>query len=658
MRIRSTYLVILLILLQIQSTLAANKKELLDSLLHWSSRPDSEQKIDKLTDFSFQLIFYDMGNAALYAEKALALSRQIGYNEGMMHAHNNLSLIFINQIEYKKGISHAYQSLEKAWELKDYDFVAYQNVQLALIYKYIGAYQDAIRFYQNAIELEDSIKDFKPLFFAKRGVGLTYGEMQDYTASNRIFKELILLCEEHNDEIKKGILLNDIGRNYLLNGDYDLAIESFHRSLQIKKEQNDPRIRMALRDLGETFAALELYDSAFQYLGASLKVCNDQNYSFGSMSTHFQLAKTYLLVNSYDSALKHTETALSYARQLNLLDHIRDHYKQLAEIYQEKGDQDRAFHMLESYIHLNDSLNLVKKKNSIEAYMLLEDKEKELGTQKANLDLLAKKQEAETRYRWALFGLVIFLVSILMLLYQRYKIRLHSEKILAQKNQEIANKNREISEMNKLLQNRLFRLQMDPHFIFNSLSAIQHFITANDQDSALIYLTRFSKLIRQILDNSVHDKVPLVEELKILNHYLELESLRFNHSFSYEIRIIPGADIYNIEVPFLLIQPYVENAINHGLKGVKNGKLIILVSCTGDTVRFAIEDNGIGREKAAVLRKEKNNHRSLGMSINHHRINNMLQKHPETASVQVTDLMNEHRKSYGTRVEIKVPLDF
>ena len=655
---RTKYLTATMLILSLgYNVMAGNKSQLMDSLLYWSGKPDSELKIDKLNDFSFQLIFYEMDSAAFYAELSRRISEQLKYPKGMMHANNNLSLIFINQMKYKSAISHAYNAINKAWELKDYDFVAYQNVQLALIYRYIGAYEDAVRFYERSISLQDSLKDFKPLFFAKRGLGLTYRETEDFHQSNQIFLELIRICEQHKDEIKKGILINDIGRNYLLNKQFEIALHYFRQSLQIKRENNDPRLRMALRDIGETFAVIDQYDSAFYYLYASLDLCQKQNYSFGTMATHTQLSNIYYKLKKFDSALLNADKALVYAKQLNLKDHKRDMYKKLADIYHMKGNIGEAFRVLGLYNQLNDSLNHLESRNLIETYVTLEKQENELNIQQANLKMLTKSKATETKFKWALLGLVVMMGVTLSLLYQRYKSKYNSELLLSQKNQEIAKKNNEISQMNQMLENRLFRLQMDPHFIFNSLSAIQHFITVSDQDAALTYLTKFSRLIRQILENSSCNKVPVVEELNLLEHYLELESLRFNHSFEYDIIVKQDVDIYNLEVPFLLIQPFVENAINHGLKGVKNGRLTVLVSCNNEFVEFIIEDNGIGREKAEILKKS-GQYKPMGMSINYQRLERLGTVQYKSACVNVIDLKDEQNQAYGTRVEIKLPISF
>lgn len=203
------------------------------------------------------------------------------------------------------------------------------------------------------------------------------------------------------------------------------------------------------------------------------------------------------------------------------------------------------------------------------------------------------------------------------------------------------------------------RAQMNPHFIFNCLNSINRYIVKSDQTTASLYLTKFAKLIRLILDNSNCKNVILTNELEALKLYIEMEALRFDRKFTYEIKVEPNLGTDTVEVPPLIIQPYVENAIWHGLLHKENnGHLSISVSMIGDSMlQCVIEDNGIGREKARILKsKTATSRKSLGMQLTENRLS-LLNKHAElNASVEIIDLEDRDREPMGTKVILKIPV--
>ena len=203
------------------------------------------------------------------------------------------------------------------------------------------------------------------------------------------------------------------------------------------------------------------------------------------------------------------------------------------------------------------------------------------------------------------------------------------------------------------------RAQMNPHFIFNCLNSINRYIVKSDQTTASLYLTKFAKLIRLILDNSNSKNVILTNELEALKLYIEMEALRFDKKFTYEIKVENNLGTDTVELPPLIIQPYVENAIWHGLlHKEENGHLRILVSMASDSMlQCVIEDNGIGREKAKILKsKTATSRKSLGMQLTENRLN-LLNKHAElNASVEIIDLQNGNSEASGTKVILKIPV--
>ncbi len=203
------------------------------------------------------------------------------------------------------------------------------------------------------------------------------------------------------------------------------------------------------------------------------------------------------------------------------------------------------------------------------------------------------------------------------------------------------------------------RAQMNPHFIFNCLNSINRYIVKSDQATASLYLTRFAKLIRLILDNSNNKNVILSNELEALRLYIDMEALRFDKKFSYRIILEEGVHAESIEVPPLIIQPYVENAIWHGLLHKETeGSLTITVSMISENmIRCVIEDDGIGRDKARELKsKSAVTRKSLGMKLTESRLSLLNRYTALTAGVDIIDLKAHDSKSEGTKVVLRIPI--
>jgi PAS domain S-box-containing protein len=217
------------------------------------------------------------------------------------------------------------------------------------------------------------------------------------------------------------------------------------------------------------------------------------------------------------------------------------------------------------------------------------------------------------------------------------------------KERQLAEANKKIGEL-KLM---ALRSAMSPHFIFNVLNSIQYFIAKNDRLNAITYLTTFSKLIRSILTHSVDNRIRLSDEIELLRNYVQLEMVRFENKFTFEMAVDPQLEVETIYIPSLLIQPYVENAILHGLYNKTGiGSLKITIYEKGDVVVFQIEDDGIGRAAATALR-EKNfpTHKSMGIRITEERLQLINEKN--NVGFEVEDLV-ENGEPVGTRVRIQV----
>src|SRR5436190_1060710 len=252
---------------------------------------------------------------------------------------------------------------------------------------------------------------------------------------------------------------------------------------------------------------------------------------------------------------------------------------------------------------------------------------------------------------WFRIGAILLIV---LAVYSFYRYRIgqirKKQRLKSEYEKKLAN-----VEMSALL------AQMNPHFLFNSLNSIDSYIIRNESKKASEYLNNFARLMRLILQNSRSNYISLKDELEALDLYLQMESLRFKNKFSYSINVDENIDSAATVIPPMLIQPYVENAIWHGLMHKSNGeegKVEIQLTKRDDNLLCVVNDNGIGRKKAAELKAQKhtNHKRSMGMQITQDRIEIINKLYNINASVRIEDVENEQGESKGTKVELVIPV--
>lgn len=255
-------------------------------------------------------------------------------------------------------------------------------------------------------------------------------------------------------------------------------------------------------------------------------------------------------------------------------------------------------------------------------------------------------------YQKLSFKLSVLLAALFLI----YVIIRQRSKIIFQKREERRKINELETQMAQLKQKTL-QLQMNPHVIFNTLNSIQQYIIDHDIDKAVSYLSSFSKLMRRILNNSNERYIPLSDELEAVKLYLELESMRLGNRFSYEMAVDPSLDADNIEIAPLIIQPFVENAIIHGLVPKKDNCFlkINLTKIEENKLLCVVEDNGVGRRFSEKMKQDRGgSHKSYGMSITRRRLEMMSKVSNDDFSVEISDLYNTQGESLGTRVNIVI----
>jgi len=248
-------------------------------------------------------------------------------------------------------------------------------------------------------------------------------------------------------------------------------------------------------------------------------------------------------------------------------------------------------------------------------------------------------------------GLIIIALAYTFYKYQIQKIEKKNQLLLDKVNLE---KNLNQSKL------KAIKSQMNPHFFYNALNTIQSFILSNDKKQAVSYLSKFSTLTRTILEMSEKENITLSEEIKTLGLYLDIEKARFDEDFSYDINIGYGIDIENIKIPSMLLQPYVENAVKHGLLHKKGEKKVTIdFERIFDSLKITIDDNGIGRQKSAELKAIKNkDHLSFATEAMQNRIELLNQYKQQNITINFEDKINKNGQSSGTKVIIEIPITY
>lgn len=506
-----------------------------------------------------------------------------------------------------------------------------------------GYFEISIQNFQNNIQLakEYNLKNILPVSY--------YGLVNVYNAL------------DNQQEVKKyiGLMLDaslaekdlqNIYKAYLRKGNllrnteqaYPNAQWSYKKALEYAQKLNDTsKIIVATNAIAWTYYQQNKLDSSLVWFTSMLKYSSLAN-DYKHMSNAFgNLGSIHRDLKDYPKAIENYHNGIVFGKKAGSWFDLSWIYNDMSSLYESKKDFENAFNYQVLYKQYSDSLN----KNSLNQGLADARVRYEVHAKENELQLLSLKLKNQKLFFYGFGGFLLLFIVIGILLIRQW--RLNSKRRISEMNQKIS----EITQAN-------LRQQMNPHFIFNTLNSIQYYMYQNDKLSTNNYLTKFSSLMRKILENSQHTAVPLIDELNAVELYLELESIRFKNKFDYTIKVDEEIDTLMYKIPTMLIQPYVENAICHGLMN-KDGKgfLTIDIKLKSNHLSCTIIDNGIGREAAIEISKLKeNNHSPLGTKITESRIDLINVLYGSSLKTIYSDLKDESGMALGTKVEIQIPI--
>ena len=343
------------------------------------------------------------------------------------------------------------------------------------------------------------------------------------------------------------------------------------------------------------------------------------------------------------------DSALHIAKQIGYLKGISDAAYQLSKAYDERNNKDSALFFYRIFFKASDTLFSENNRRNV----IIKESEWILKRKEIENDHLLAVSQLQERDIVIKNGLLITLFIVLLLVV--------GIAFFINKNSDVKKKRTESLLQQKIteIKMQVLRAQMNPHFIFNSLNSIENFMMQNEKRLASDYLNKFTRLIRTILDSSLNESIPIQKDMEALQLYIDLQLLRFNNKFIYQTCIQPELLKGDYKVPSLIIQPFVENAIEHGIAHSERNdcKLSITASLNNDYVVYTIEDNGIGRLQSTTYNQHnKPHHKSVGLAITTDRIQIFNGSETETKDVVITDLYNKENEPEGTSISVKIKL--
>ena len=639
------------------------KKQLLFLFILTASVSSFSQKKEKQIEMSDEVayllkerpILFDVIDSIFRRQKRnkeqielfIQKSSETSYPFGKAYGYNMLGKYYRNKSNYKKAIELHKKAMDISVKIKDTHTEIVALNMIGVAYRRQDRLKQALEYHQAALELAHTIKD-PPLYIKKSisvsesGIGNIYLQLRQYKLAIEEFKKVIKLKKDAGDILGLAINYQNIGSAKEALGDLDAALKNYEKSLEYNKEIKSKvgkiicnnSIAVVLVKQGKPKEALQ---KLMTILPLAIKL-DDQYYL---SNTYNNLGLVQLKLDQFDNAVYNLNNALSISKKYNLRSSETNSYKHLSELYEKRKKTDQALFYYKKYTAGEAQIYNDRNLQYVDNLILKYDSERKNNLIKdlAKQNEIAKLQIARNRNLLIIIlGSVLFLGLILYAIYRNRSLQ-NEKKFLT-------------------LRQEALQSQMNPHFVFNALNSIKLYIINNEQKNAVYYLNKFAKLIRKILEASKVKEVSLREELETMALYMSIENIRFGNEINYKTNIDKSLNIDSIKVPPLVLQPFLENSIWHGLSSKKGDKEVTLSvnKAKEGFIKITIEDNGIGREASAKIKANKTlKRKSVGIDITKNRLKNFVKTFEKDFSLRYFDVKNNN-KITGTRVNLQLPI--
>ena len=565
----------------------------------------------------------------LYIEQ----TRKHNYKYGQMQALDRLGLQERYDENYEKAIEYHQQSMQLATALKDSMQLTYNYNNIAQAYRKRDLNALAIRYFHKALKIQEQIGDTRGSYFTQNTLGATYLVQDDYDKATFYLLRSLEQAIKHNDKRTISYNYGSLGEVYLAKNQIDTALHFFELGKAIKYELDfDKGIAVSDHLIGQAlFAKNDLSNAEKSFKQALQRHEKYKNERYQALCLAY-LGKIELALGNLDSAEIYLTKAKSIAKRKHSLENLVIVEDAMFQLYKQKGMHSKAYEALNSYHASRDSIRKVKALRNIQSL----DVEYQTQQREQEIALLSKDNYIKNqRIRLGIVLLVMLTLTSALGVTLYFQRRRNSKMVEAS------------------LQHKLSRSQMNPHFVSNAMSSIQSFMYNNNPNEAAKYLGKFAHLNRAVLEHSLVETIPLDDEIAMLTNYLEFEQLRFNNAFNFTVNIDDEVDTEMVRIPPLFIQPFVENAVKHGVKDCKgDGKIEICFTDCDKYLKVEVTDNGSGF-KIDKTRKEFN-HKSRSTEIVSKRLKLLKAKYKELPNFTISDSGINIDK--GVRVTIYLPI--
>jgi LytS/YehU family sensor histidine kinase len=632
----------------------------LDSLLNLLKKvPKGQEKIDLYekivwyhTDISSNLEV-----AKKYADSVKLLAEEIKSEKGHFQAAYNYGLIAHSEGNYAKALEHLQPYTDYVKAQGDSAQVAKGLYHIAVVNMNLGNYDKCLAILYRILAIEEKANNQKKIATILNVIGATYKRANKFKESVAAYRQAGEIFKAANLKVDYGMSLQNMANSYISLKSYGTAKLAYEEALEIFFEFKNPVfIATVLGNLGNLHESQNEFDKALEYHQKALAVWR-QNLRKRSLANSLNnIGKCLLKLKKYNQAETFLTEALQISQEINSKPVLYEVYLNINELHVAKKDFERAYHFYSLASQIKDSLfneTNTKQINELQAKFETEKKDKQITVLAKEKEIQQKEAERQATLNKAFVGGLILVVLLAALVFYIFRQRLH----LAAKNNEVkeADYKRQVSE----LEMKALRAQINPHFLFNCMNAINLMILKGETQNASLYLAKFSKLVRLILENAESAAVTLESEMALLESYIQLEELRLPGKIGYRISVDESIGLQSTYLPSMVLQPVVENAIWHGLvhkDSDSKGNISIDVRQQEDQLLCTIEDNGVGRDRAQQLRdKSLLKNKSLGMKITEERLR-LRSRKPMKQCIEITDLKDTLNHAVGTRVIIHIPI--
>ncbi len=582
-------------------------------------------------------------SSAYYAEIAIDLAEKENNQGDIVYFSSSCGTAYLYDEKY-------FEALEKYSYASD---IAHSNGWLiaessvlnniGTVYFNLGDKIRALEYFMKALKIKEEKGETEKLAGALINIGGLYNTLGDHKEGLDFLEKAYINALENKDNYMQAKALIGTGDVYLSLDKFREARKKYEQALPLSVSVNDLQAKAnTIVKIGDTYRKSKDTVTALKYYLQSLRLSDSIGYRLGIATASIEAGNIFFDKKDYARALEYFYKSAEESEKINATSKILTSYKMLSGIYKAKRDYKNALNYYTKYTAINDSLynsGTQDKFSTVKALYEVDKKQREVDKLKLQNEV-ARLQAKQSQYLlYGAAGIIILIILILALAFRQQKIKSLKKTIR--------------------LEQKLLRSQINPHFIFNALTAVQRFVFEKSTVLACDYIGNFANLIRAVLNYSTVDKITLKQEITFINNYLTLQAIRFDNKFTFNIHTGTDIDSEKILIPPMITQPFAENAVEHGIQHLDgDGHISVNFLTDSRFVKIIIEDNGVGRKKAKEINADKKKrHRSMATSLTSERLMYLNRTTDEKINIEFFDIISADGKPKGTKVTLRVPYE-